>query len=105
MNSEETETIAILVLIAGRELKNALLSAMLESGIHLTTASYGRGTVETGYLKNTFGLAREENKIVIKGVSTHTKIEAAIKLIVERFNFTEPDTGIAFTIGIEELSY
>ena len=105
MNCEELRKITILVLIAKRELKSALLSTLLESEIHLTTVSYGRGTVEAGYLKNTFGLAREQNKIVIIGVSTHTKVEAAIRLIVEKFNFSEPDTGIAFTVSIEELSY
>jgi len=105
MKNEEMNKIAFMVLITGRKQKDALLSVLLESGIHLTHTLYGKGTVEASYLQNMFGLIPEEKKVVITCLSTQVKIDAVLKQLVENFHFNEPNTGIAFTIPINRISF
>ena len=105
MKDEEMNKITFMILIAGRTQKDALLSALFESGIHLINTLYGKGTVKASYLQNTFGFIPEEKKVVITCVSTEVKINAVLKMLVEKFHFNEPNTGIAFTVPISGVSF
>jgi hypothetical protein len=97
--------IVFLTVIAGRKQKDALLSALLNAGIHLINTVYGRGTVSASLLKSALGLIPEEHKVVITCVSTQPKIEAVFALLIEKFHFDRPNTGIAFTTRVDKLSY
>jgi len=105
MKSEETEKIVFLTLIAKRERREELLSALSESGIHLVNTSYGRGFVDTGYLGKAFGLAKEARQAVLTCVSSQSKAYAFLKRLAKDYGFNNPDTGIAFTIPIEKIVY
>ena len=52
-----------------------------------------------------FGLVPEENKVVITCLLPSEKSDALLDMLVEKFNFDKPNTGIAFTIPVEKLSY
>ena len=97
--------ILFLTLIAGRKQKDALLTALSQSGTRLISALYGKGSVKSSYLKNVFGLIPEENKVVITCVLTQVKADAVMKILIEKFRFDKPNTGIAFTIPIDSLSF
>ena len=105
MKNDENKKIVFMTLIAGRKQKDAILSALSNSGIHLINTIYGKGTVNASYLKNILGLVSEENKVVITCVSTYTKVEAVLNLLVEKFDFDKPNTGIAFTVPIDKVLY
>lgn len=103
MNPEEK--IVLMVLVAGRKQKDDLLSMLHESGIRLINVMYGKGTVKAGYLTSLLGLVPEENKVMIICVTTSNKSDAALVSLAEQFNFGEPNTGIAFTIPVDKMSY
>ena len=105
MNNEKMHQIVFLIIIAGRKQKDALLSSLTEAGTHLTCTMYGKGTVTAGYLESVFGLVPEENKAVITCMLPKDKLEAVMNTLVEKFKFDEPNTGVAFTIPLEELSF
>jgi len=105
LKSPETDQVVLMIIIAGRKQKNALLTSLLASGIHLIDTVYGKGTVCAGYLRNTFGLVPEEKKVVITCASTYAKADLVLKLLVEQFHFDKPNTGIAFTVPIDRVSY
>ena len=105
MNKDGSEKIIFMTLIAGREKKEALLTALAEAGIHLANTAYGRGFFEAGYLEYTFGLNKENRKTVITCISTSIKVDAFLDRLTNEFNFNDPDTGIAFTIPIEKVAY
>lgn len=105
MKNEESSKIAFWVLIAGRKQKDALLSALLEKGAHLTNTVYGRGTVEASYLQNVLGLIPEEHKVTIMFVLPESKSTAVMEMLINKFNFDQPNTGIAFTVPIDHLSF
>jgi hypothetical protein len=105
MKNEETDSIVFLVIIAGRKQKDALLSILPESGAHLVHTMYGKGTINASYLKRVFGLIPEENKVVITCVLTNDHAAALMTRLTEQFNFNKPNTGIAFTVTIDRLSF
>jgi hypothetical protein len=105
MKIEESESIVMMTLIAKREEKGTLLSALLESGIHLSNVSYGRGFVRTGYVKYSFGMSRDIRTVIIFCVSTDTKINMFLERLLTEFNFDKPHTGIAYTVPINQISY
>lgn len=105
MQSEERETLVFLTVIAGRKQKDALLSALAAAGMQLVHTKYGLGTVKAGYLQSTLGLVPEEKKVLITSLSTRQKANAALGMLVEKFHFDKPNTGIAFTVPVEKLSF
>ena len=105
MKHMKSEDITFLVVIAGRKKKDVLLSALLESGARLMNTIYGKGTVKASYLENLLGLIPEENKTVILCATTTKKVDAILEMLVERFHFDKPNTGVAFTVPIDRLSF
>jgi len=104
MAGEESGGITFWVLIVGRKNQDAMLSALLENGAHLTNTMYGRGTVEASYLQNVLGLVPEKHKTMIMCLLPDSETVAVTKMLNERFHFGQPNTGIAFTISIDHLS-
>lgn len=105
MKDEKASGIVFWVIIAGRKQKDDLLSELLKKGARLANTVYGRGTVEASYLENVLGLIPEENKALIVCVLPDSKTEDVIKMLVDEFQFDKPNTGIAFTIPVERLSF
>jgi len=105
MKSEDSEKIVFLTLIAKRERREELLTALSESGIHLVNTSYGRGFVDTGVLGKTFGLEKEARQAVLTCVSSQTKVDIFLNRLTGEYGFGDPDTGIAFTVRIEKIVY
>ena len=102
---ENNDRIIFLVIITGRKQKNLILNDILENGVRLVNTSYGKGTVCANYLLNTFGLVPEKNKSIISCVSTYSKINAVMNMLNEKYNFDKPNTGIAFTVPVEKVSF
>jgi len=101
----EPKELVFLTVIAGRKQKDALLAALVNAGMQLVHTKYGKGTVKAGYLQCTLGLVPEEKKVLITCVSTRAKAHAALQMLVDRFHFDKPNTGIAFTLPMEKLSF
>jgi hypothetical protein len=102
---EALKNIDFLVVIAGRKLRKNLLAEITQSGGRLLNIIYGKGSVKSSYLIDAFGLVPEENKVVITCLLPMKKSDKMIKMLTEKFNFDKPNTGIAFTIPVDELSF
>lgn len=105
MNHDEKSRKVLLTLIAGRNQREVLLAALAEAGMHLVSTMYGRGTIKASVLRDAFGLSTEEKKIIITCVSTEAKVNAALRMLADRFDFDKPNTGIAFTSQIDRVSH
>ncbi len=104
MNTNPCGGIVFLVLIAGRKQKEELLQALSEAGGRLINVVYGKGSVKAGYLKDMLGLIPEENKIVVTCLLAGDKTDGIFDMLVTKFHFDKPNTGIAFTIRVDKLS-
>lgn len=89
-----------LTIIAGRKQKDTLTESLSAEGGRLITVMYGKGSVRSDYLRDMFGLVPEENKVVITCLLPCNKSEAVFNMLVNKFHFDKPNTGIAFTIPI-----
>ena len=104
MLTDVTCCLEFLTLIAGRKKKEALLGALHEAGGRLVHVVYGKSSVKAGYFRDMLGLVPEENKVVITCLLPAEKSSAVFDMLVKKFDFDKPNTGIAFTIPIEKLS-
>jgi len=105
MSTIITHGLVFMTIIVGRKQQDALLAALLETGIHLINTTYGRGTVKANVLQSAFGLAREEHKAVVTCLLAHEKADPVVRMLTEQFHFDKPNTGIAFTVPVERLSF
>lgn len=105
MTAQVREGALLLILVAGRRLRDPLLAMLVESGAHLINTSYGRGSVNASYLLSAFGLVAEKEKVVISCVLTKPRAEQVLQTLANRFRFTSANTGIAFTMPIECVSF
>lgn len=94
-----------LSLIAERKMKTALLDAMSESGGRIMHSMYGRGSVRASQLREVFGLVVEENKVLITCLLSREKADIVLQMLVDKFDFNKPNTGVAFTIPVDRLSF
>ena len=97
--------LVLLVIIAGRKQTDALLAALPESGAHLINTTYARGSVGVRPLPCSLGFVPEKDKAIITCVATNEKSDEILSLLTERFHLGKPNTGISFTIPIEQLKY
>lgn len=105
MTNQQTDSIVIMALIAGRKQKNALLTMLAGQSVHLLHTLYGKGSVKASFLKDLLGLVPEENKVVIICMLAREKSDAVLKLLADDFHFNKPNTGIAFTMPIDSLCF
>lgn len=103
MVNEDMLDLKYMVLIAGRKMKDRLLTALAECGGNLCNFYYGRGSVKASFLMDAFGLVPEENKIIITCLAPDNEIDAIFDMLVKDFHFNKPNTGIAYTIPVEKL--
>jgi len=94
-----------MVVIAGRNMKDQILSAMSEKGCHVINVFYGKGSAGADTFMDALGLVLEENKILITCLILNTKAEVIFDMLQKDFDFNKPNTGIAYVIPVEKLLY
>ena len=105
MLSGNHSDIVFLVVIAGRKQKEVLSQAITKTGGHIVSIVYAKGSVKSSYIRDMLGLVHEEDKVVIKSLMPNLKSDTMMDILNEQFNFKEPNTGIAFTVSVEKLSF
>ena len=105
MISGEEPKIFHMVIIAGRKQKDPLLKSLARSGGHFINLYYGRGSVKASFLMDAFGLVAEENKVMITCLLSRKETEAVFDMLMSEFHFDKPNTGIAYAMPVEKLSY
>ncbi len=104
MNTIPHGGVVFLTIIAGRKQKEPLLTALIEAGGRLVNVIYGKGSVKSGYLQDMLGLVPEENKVIITCLAAAEKTDSVFEMLVNKFHFDKPNTGIAFTTHVDKLS-
>jgi len=102
---KDLHEIDFFTVIAGRKFKRALLDSISQRGGRIVNILYGKGSVKANYLTDVLGLTPEENKVVITCLLNRKKSPDMFKMLNDDFNFHKPNTGIAFSIRLDKLSY
>jgi len=103
--NEAFKDIDFLMVISGRKQKEEILVSMSENGGRVLNIMYGKGSVKAGNLMDALGFVPEENKVVITCLLQKKKSGEMLKMLTDKFNFDKPNTGIAFTIPVDKLSF
>ncbi len=97
--------IVYMMIVVGRKHAPHLLEAITEYGGRGIHTIYGKGSVKASYLQYALGMVPEENKMVITCMLKKEKSDDMLNMLINKYHFNKPNTGIAFTIPIEVLSH
>lgn len=99
------DNIVFLILITGRKQKDILLKRICSIDSRVVNTVYGKGTVKSNYLLDMLGLVPEENKVIMTLALPREKADAVFEMLLNEFNFGQPNTGIAFTLPISGMAF
>ena len=97
--------IEFFTIIAGRNLKEDLCVAVSKQGGRLQNIMYGHGTVTASYVMDAFGFVPEEHKVIITCLLPPKRAVELMRVLVEEFDFNKPNTGIAFSVSLDKMSF
>lgn len=95
----------LLVIIAERNLKYKVTEAIEAVGAVMFNATYVKGSMQKNQLLRTLGLTVEQKKVLLTCLIERKNINDAFKTLNDKFKFDQPNTGIAFTLPLESISY
>ena len=106
MSSSRKKGISFLLVISGRKQKEHLLTFLADMDTRLVNVSYGKGSVKSNSpLVEIFGFTPEEHKVIITCLLPKDKSGDVINRLEKKFDFNKPNTGIAFTVDVDGLSF
>lgn len=105
MTDRTPSNIVYLILVANRKQKDKLLSRISSADCKIISTIYAKGSVKAGYLVDMLGFVPEENKVVITCMLAKDKVQFLFEMLLNEFNFGQPNTGIAFTVPLSGISF
>jgi hypothetical protein len=103
MANNDSPKIMYMVIIAGRKQKDRLLTALSGKGCRIIHTFYGKGTANPDHILDS--IMHEENKVLITCLVSGEESETIFNMLLTDFNFDEKDTGIAYMIPVDKVSY
>jgi hypothetical protein len=97
--------IVYLTVIAGRKIKQELVNSLAEAGCALFDVVYGNGFVKGNDLLAAFGFVDDGGKVIITSLTNSARVDKIFEMLNTRFHFDKPNTGIAFTVPVSNLTY
>ncbi|HNX16204.1 MAG TPA: hypothetical protein PKO28_02375 [Bacilli bacterium] len=94
----------LLAIIAKRSQKQKILQSIVDFGVAMINQVLAKGSAKEGLLR-TLGLTREEQYVFLSGFVPHEKVGEIFDLLKSQYNFNKPNSGIAFTIPLDKISY
>lgn len=105
MTSNNNKNLQYFVVIVIKDLKDQILTILSEHNAHLIEIIYVHGTVKTNPLVNAFGLDCNECKVMITSLVKYENAKELTRLLYENYKFDKPNTGIAYSISVDSLSF
>ena len=106
MSIEKKKNISFLFVVSGRKQKDNLITFLSAMDASVVSISYGKGSVKaTSPLIESFGFMPEEHKVIITCLLSQKKAYEALDKLEQKFNFNKANTGIAFSVNVDDLSF
>lgn len=105
MNNTAVCDLVSMTIIAGRKIKGPLLESLKNNGGKLVNVEYGYGSTYVNSFSEIFGFKPENKKVVIICVMKREDSIKMLEILDRDFYFDKPNTGIAYTIALSELSF
>jgi hypothetical protein len=91
--------------IGGRKKQHELVKSLNESGCTLLGVVYGKGFVKSNDFLAACGFVNEADKIVITALTNSGNVDTVFEMLNTKFDFDKPNTGIAFTVPVGNVTY
>jgi hypothetical protein len=105
MNKTNDNNLQYFIIIAKKNRKNKFLSLLSEHGAHVLETVYAHGSVGKNVIASAFGFECSQCKVVISCLLKHDKAKEVIDILYKKYKFNKSNTGIAFSILVEGLSF
>ena len=105
MSDVQLSTLQYFVLIAEQKKKDKFLSVLAEYDAKSIDIVYGRGSMSPSVIATAFGFEAEQGKVLISCLIKTEKAKELINVLYNKYNFSKPNTGIAFTVPVEGLAF
>lgn len=93
------------VIIGEQKKKDKFLQLLGEYGAHVIESVYAHGSVSTNTIAAAFGFEFEPGKIMIACLLKTEKAKELIEILYKEYKFNKPNTGIAYSIKVEEIAF
>ena len=93
------------VIIGNTKLREKFSALLKENGAHSIKTIYGRGSVGKSLLAQAFGLDADQKKAIISCLLPTDGAEKVVDLLYKEYNFDKANTGIAFSVPIQKISF
>jgi len=105
MSDSRSSSLQYLVIIAEQKKKNQFLSLLSDYGARGTQIIYGHGSMSPSAIAAAFGFVAEQGKVIISCLVKSESAKELIGILYNDYNFSKPNTGIAFTVRVEGLAF
>jgi len=105
MNDIQITKLQYFVIIAEQKKKNKFMTLLSEYGAHGIQTVYGHGSMSPSVLAAAFGFEAEQGKVLLSCLLKTENAKQLIDVLYNEYNFSKPNTGIAFGIPLEGLSF
>lgn len=97
--------IVFFIVIADRKSGEGIVALLKEHNVRIVNTIYGQGSVQATAFQDVFGFMPEENKVLATCLMPKEKVREVIDALNLHYHFEKPNTGIAFTIPVDGLSF
>lgn len=105
MCDAQMKSLQYFVIIAEQKKKNKFLALLNEHGARGIETVYGHGSMSPSAIAAAFGFEAEQGKVLISCLLKSESARELIDILYHDYNFSKPNTGIAFGISVEGLSF
>ena len=105
MSDSQTNSLQYFIIIAEQKKKNKFLTLLNENGARMIQTVYGRGSMSPSAIAAAFGFEAEQGKVLISCLIKTETARELINVLYNDYNFKKPNTGIAFGVSVEGLSF
>ena len=105
MSDIQSNGLQYFVIIAEQKKKNKFLTLLSEYNAHGTQVVYGHGSMSPSAIASAFGFEAEQGKVLISCLIKNDNAIKLLDVLYNDYNFKRPNTGIAFTIPVEGLTF
>ena len=105
MSEIQTNNVQYVMLIADQKKKKKFLSLLSDYDARGIEIVYGHGSMSPSALAAAFGFEAEQGKVLISCLMKADNARALMEVLYKDYNFDRANTGIAFSITVEGLTY
>lgn len=105
MSDVQTNSLQYFVVIAEQRKKDKFLSLLSEYGARAIETVYAHGSMSPSVIAAAFGFEAEQGKALISCLLKSEKARELIDVLYNEYDFSKPNTGIAFGIPVEGWAF